>query len=238
MRVVFVLFFLGLSGFVRAQGVGSQNIPLTASEIAGIGGSFTLNLVDKKNAKSKKTVDGSPYLFKSWDNNAKVYLDNKVYVFNMFNYNAYAERFEAKVSEDSVYIINPKGVDKVVILNRAFKRYLDPEYQRNSYFEEIFKSDNFLLLRKYYTTLREPNINPLTKVPEGLPELLQNEDFYVLKTDNEKLEKIKFRKKSVLDLIPKNQQKVVQSYVKKNNLKYNNLHDIVTILKYYIALSA
>lgn len=188
---------------MRSQGTGSQNIPLTASEIVGIGGSFTLNLVNNKNINSKKTVEGSPYLFESWDNNAKVYLE-----------------------------------DKVVVMNRSFKRYLNPKYQRNSYFEEILKSKNFLLLRKYYTTLREPNVNPMTKMPEGLPELLQNEDFCVLKTDNEKLKKIKFRKKSVFEWISKNQQKMVQSYVKENNQKFNNLQDIVSILKYYIALSA
>ena len=194
------------------------------------------DLMNRKVDQNEKTIEGSPYLYPTWDNESKVYFNEKAYTSNTFNYNVYAEQFEAKVFEDSVYIINPAGVDKVVLRNRVFRPYLDPELQRNSYFEEIIRSKDFLLLRKYFTKIRKAEVNALTKVPNGLPVLLQEENFYVLKGKSTQLEKITFKKSSVLDLIDKKVVREVQAYVKENRLKYNNLEDVTSILKYYNTL--
>lgn len=188
--------------------------------------------------KDEKTVEGSPYLYETWDNESKVYFNEKAYTFNTFNYNVYAGQFEAKVSEDSVFIVNPAGVDKVVMKNRVFRRYLDPELQRNSYFEEIIRARDFLLLRKYNTKIRKAEVNPLTKTPVGLPVLKLEENFYILKGENSQLEKINFKKSSVLDLVDKKVVKELQSYVKENGLKYNNLEDVTSILEYYNTLGS
>ncbi|MDE3741604.1 hypothetical protein [Maribacter polysaccharolyticus] len=212
-------------------------LPFASSDYVEIPGGSTLSLVNRKDIIKNKTVDGSPYIYQTWENDSKVYFEDKVYTFKRFNYNAYAERFEAKISEDSVYIINPRGVDKVIIRDKVYRRYLDTEYMRNSYFEEILVANDFLFLRKHFIVMREPNINPLTKVPEGLPKLLHQEDYYVKKGANELLEKLKFRKKDVLKLISENSLKEVETYVKKHKLKYNNLHDVVSILKYYLAIT-
>lgn len=186
--------------------------------------------------KDEKTIEGSPYLYQTWDNESKVYFDEKAYTFNAFNYNVHADQFEAKVSEDTVFIVNSTGVDKVVLKNRVFRRYLDPKSQQNSYFEEIIKSKDFLLLRKYSTKIRKAEVNPLTKTPKGPPELIREENFYVIKGESNQLEKINFKKSSVLDLIDKKVVKEVQTYVKENRLKYNNLEDVTSILKYYNTL--
>jgi hypothetical protein len=188
--------------------------------------------------QNEKTTEGSPYLYGEWDNIAKVYFNGKAYIFNTFNYNVYAQQFEAKVSKDSVFAVNPSGVDKVVLKNRVFRRYLDPELEHNSYFEEIIKSKDFLLLRKYSTIIKKAEVNPLTKTPKGLPVLKLEEDFYVLKGESSQLNKINFKKSSILDLIDKNFVKEVQSYVKENRLKYNNLEDVVRILEYYNSLGS
>ncbi|MGB5437808.1 MAG: hypothetical protein WBM98_18085 [Maribacter sp.] len=188
--------------------------------------------------KDEKTIEGSPYLYETWDNASKVYFNEKAYTFNTFNFNAYAGQFEAKLSADSVFIVNPSGVDKVVLGNKVFKRYVDPEIQRNTYFEEILKAKDLLLLRKYYTSIKKAEVNPLTKTPMGLPMLKLEEDFYILKGESTQLEKINFKKSSVLDLIDKKVVKKVQSYVKENGLKYNNLEDVTSILTYYNTLGS
>ena len=93
--------------------------------------------------KNQSNVSGSPYLYNSWNNKAKIYYDDKVYVINNFNYNIYSERFESKLSEDSILIINPRNIKSILIDDKVFGRYLDPEFIRNSYFEEIVKFDNY-----------------------------------------------------------------------------------------------
>jgi hypothetical protein len=188
--------------------------------------------------ENKKTTEGSPYLYETWDNESKVYFENKAYIFKACNYNAHVGQFEAKVSKDSVFVINPSGVDKVVLKNRVFRRYLDPESQRSIYFEEIIKSKDLLLLRKFITKIKKAEVNPLTKTPMGLPVLKLEEDFYVLKGESTQLEKIAFKKSAVLDVVDKNFTKEVQSYVKENGLKYNNLEDVTSILAYYNTLGS
>ncbi|MBD0850706.1 hypothetical protein [Maribacter arenosus] len=200
--------------------------------------SYSMSMGDYVVGENKKTTEGSPYLYETWDNESKVYFENKAYIFKACNYNAHVGQFEAKVSKDSVFVINPSGVDKVVLRNRVFKQYLDPVNEKKAYFEEIMKSKDLLLLRKFITKIKKAEVNPLTKTPMGLPVLKLEEDFYVLKGESTLLEKITFKKSAVLDLVDKNFTKEVQSYVKENGLKYNNLEDVTTILAYYNTLGS
>ena len=188
--------------------------------------------------QNKKTTEGSPYLYETWDNESKVYFEEKAYIFKSFNYNAHVGQFEAKLSKDSVFVINPSGVDKVVLGNRVFKQYLDPENNKKAYFEEILKSRDFLLLRKYYTKIKKAKVNPLTKTPEGLPILELEEQCYVLKGESTQLEKISLKKSTILELIDEKVVKEVQSYVKKNKLKYGNIEDVTRILEYYNTIAS
>lgn len=182
------------------------------------------------------TVEGSPYLYPSWINNASVYFDQKKYSFPSLNYNVYAERFEAKVSKDSVFIINHKGVDKVVLRNRVFKRYLDPEFQRNSYFEELARLNDVVLLRKYYAKIQEASVNPLTKVPMGAAKLLQKEKFYTLKGGDEAVKAVKLNKSVILNLVDDDQVKTLKTYARENGLSFRNSEDVIRILTYYNSL--
>ena len=184
------------------------------------------------------TVDGSPYLYPSWINNGKVYFDQKEYIFPSLNYNVYAERFEAQVSKDTVFIVNPKGVDKVMLHNRVFKRYLDPEFQRNSYFEELARLNDVVLLRKYYAEIQEAGLNPLTKTPMGAPKLLQKEKYYTLKGDDETLKAVKLKKSVILNLIDDDDVKILKTYAREHGLSFRNSDDVIQILIYYNSLGA
>ena len=183
------------------------------------------------------TVEGSPYLYPVWLNNAKVYFEQKEYTFPSLNYNVYAERFEAKIAKDSVFIINPKGVDKVVLGNKVFKRYLDPEFQRNSYFEELARLNDVVLLRKYFAEIQEAGLNPLTKVPMGVPKLLQKEKFYTLK-GKEDLKAVKLKKSVILNLVDDDDVKILKTYARENGLSFRNSNDVIRILTYYNSLGA
>lgn len=186
----------------------------------------------------KSTVEGSPYLYPSWLTNAKVYFEQKEYTFPSLNYNVYAERFEAKLSKDSVFIINPKGVDKVVLGNRVFKRYLDPEFQRNSYFEELARLNDVVLLRKYFAEIQEAGLNPLTKVPMGAAKLLQKEKFYTLKGEEEAMKAVKLKKSVILNLVDDDDVKILKTYAREHGLSFRNSDDVIQILLYYNSLGA
>jgi len=183
-------------------------------------------------------VDGSPYLFKSWNNPSKIFYGDKVYTVAIFNYNIYSERFEAKLSEDSLFIINPGGVKKIIINNKVFVRHLDPEFQRNSYFEEIATIGNDdVLLKKYTVKIMHGSINPLTKEKLTDDKLVHGEIYYIcsLKADNT-LKKIKLKKANIQSLFNKEALDDVKKYVDENHLNYRNPEDVKKIVQYYNAL--
>ena len=171
----------------------------------------------------KSEVEGSPYLYPSWLTNAKVYFEQKEYTFPSLNYNVYAERFEAKLSKDSVFIIN---------------RYLDPEFQRNSYFEELARLNDVVLLRKYFAEIQEAGLNPLTKVPMGAAKLLQKEKFYTLKGEDEALKSVKLKKSVILNLVDDDDVNILKTYAREHGLSFRNSDDVIQILLYYNSLGA
>ncbi|RIA10483.1 hypothetical protein OE09_2348 [Flavobacteriaceae bacterium MAR_2010_72] len=215
--------------------VNAQNLEqLTRSrEITEIRSNLNLDGIKDVQGKKQSNVDGSPYLFKTWNNLSKIIYEDKEFVVAEFNYNIYSERFEAKLSEDSVVIINPRNIEKIVINNRIFGRYLDPEFQRNSYFEEVAKVDDQLLLKKYTVKIKKGSLNPLTKEKLTNDALVQDEVFYLCDLKDNKLKKIKLKKSTVQSLFNKDHIETVKSYVKEQRLSYKDADDLKKIVNYY-----
>lgn len=202
-------------------------------EVTEIRSNLNLDGIKDVQGKKQSNVDGSPYLFKTWNNLSKIIYEDKEFVITEFNYNIYSERFEAKLSEDSVVIINPRNIEKIVINNKTFGRYLDPVYQRNSYFEEVAKVDGLLLLKKYTVKIKPGALNPLTKEKLTNDALVQDEVFYLCDLNNNKLKKIKLKKSTVQSLFNKDHLETVKNYVKEQRLNYKDAEDIKKIAKYY-----
>ena len=185
---------------------------------------------------TKKQIEGSPYLFDDWFQTGKLYFGEKVYSINALNYNISAERFEAKISEDSVFALNHGGFNKVLINGKSFSRHLDPDFQRNTYFENVIQFKDMLLLKKYVLIIKEGQINPMTMQKLQPDKFIKKEKFYVLLGDSDKLEEVKLKKSSILTLIGDNDISKVKDFAKNHNLGFNNIDDVYKILNYYNSL--
>ena len=230
MKNQIVVFLTLLSCVVNAQGFKDGSV-----DVVEIRTAITLNGM-KVSKKSKAKVEGSPYLYKSWNNSAKIYFSDKVYILQSFNYNIYSERFEMKLSEDSVFIINPGNVKMVLINDKVFKRYLDPEFQRNIYFEEIIDFNEYKLLRKYGVIIKEGTLNPLTKQKINSDRLIRKDHYYLKRNDSDELEKIKLNKNIFLNLINKSSVSNIKIFVKRYKLSYKKIDDVQKIFNYYNTL--
>lgn len=180
----------------------------------------------------KVDVKGTPYLYDSWINNGKIYLNNKVLSVSTFNYNMQLERFEANLTNDSVFVIDPKGIKKVVIQDNEFIRTLDPEFQRNSYFQKIVSINGRFILEKHTVHIKEGQINPMTMQKNQKDALVKKEIFYIADDNGQKLKKIKLTKSSILSLIEKSKVSSVKTYAKENKLGFKNVKDIQDIIKF------
>jgi len=232
----FLVFILVLSvniTFSQSSSIkiGNASNDYSNPQINSSTGIWVTNFAQPTNLK------GSPYLFDSWNStNSLIYIKNdKPYKFKGLNYNVQFERFEAKFSEDSILTFNPKNIEKVVVEGRTFKRYLDPEFQRNSFFEELATAESISILRKYEIEIVSGNINPITHQKISEDQMVHKEKYYYT-NDGETLKEMKLKKSSILKALDSDKRNILKQYAKNNDLVFREISDLKKILKYYSTL--
>jgi hypothetical protein len=148
------------------------------------------------------------------------------------NYNMQLERFEAKISEDSVFAIDPQGIKKIEIRGKEFIRTLDPEFQRNSYFQIVATINGKILLEKHTVELKEGQINPMTMQKLQKDALIKKEVYYLANSKGEDLKSFKIKKRTILSLIDKNKIETVKQFAKQHKLKFKEAEDVKVLFDY------
>lgn len=227
----YVVFLLALAvnfSFAQSSSISSRKDFSNSRTLMSNNGLWITN-----NAANSK-IKGSPYLFESWNSdNALIYMsDERAYRIRSINYNVQLERFEAKFAEDSVLALNPKNIKKIMVDNRTFKRYLDPEFLRNSYFEELVKTKSITILRKFETEIIEGNFNPMTQQKMTDDHMVKIEKYYSTE-DGKILAEIKLTKGAILKLIDSDKKDALKQYTKENDLNFKDINDLKVIIKYY-----
>ncbi|WP_159022803.1 hypothetical protein [Formosa sp. L2A11] len=185
--------------------------------------------------KTPSKIKGSIYLFDNWLNSSKIYFLNNESAYNLstLNYNIQSERFEFKYSEDSLFVINSSNVDRIIIKNKKFKTYIDPDSNVSSFFEEIFISDELSLLKKYKLGINEGAVNQMTGKKLNPDSYSKIEKYYVLKSsDNDVLTEVRLNKKILNTIIEKDNLNKVKAFSKENSLSYKDESDLKIILNY------
>ncbi len=185
-----------------------------------------------KNMVVKEPIKGSPYLFENWYNDSKIYTNERIYKIGSFNYNIAKERFEAKISEDSVLVISTGNINQVKINNVVLKPYYESERDRFTFFEEVGHMNNNLILKKYVVKIKEGNFNPMTQKKISPDRYVNEEYLYIADNKTKLLKRLKLKKSSIINLIDSENKQEVLEFVKSNRLKYNNLSDVQKILDY------
>jgi len=214
----------------------AQSASFSRSDFSNSDKLYASNGLWVTNQGATKKIKGSPYLFDSWDSNeAIIYMHDKAYKLKSLNYNVRLERFESKFAEDSVFAFNPKNINKIVIEGRTFKRYLDPEFQRNSFFEELVRTKSTSILRKYEIEIIEANFNPMTQQKVSDDQMVKKEKYFYTE-DGETLKEIKLKKSHILKTLDANKRDSVKQYAKDNNLSFKDVIELKNILQYYNTL--
>lgn len=227
MKKLVVIITVCFSLNLMSQTSGGNNSRLDNLGLSSFGNGMWV-----KSSSQQTKIKGSPYLYESWFNNGKIYTNNKMLSVMSLNYNMKFERFEAKISEDSIFAIDPGGIKKIEIKGNEFIRALDPDFQRNSYFQKIASINGKFLLEKHIVDLKEGQINPMTMQKAQKDMLIKKELFYISNGSGSKLKKIKLKKSTILSLVNKNKISNVKLYAKQNKLRYNNVKDVQVLLEY------
>lgn len=185
------------------------------------------------NTAKKDPIKGTVYLYDGWQNLSTVYFGEESNTLSKFNYNIKYDRFEARFSKDSVLVLNPLKVTKVILNNRIFKRMEDPSSPGSmSFFEIICENDNVLVIKQHRVSKKEGSFNPMTQQQIKPDEYIKSEIYFVSKDKGQKFKKIRLKKSTILSLVDNEKREGVENFVKEENLNYKDEEDLHKILEH------
>ncbi len=216
-------------------GAGGANISFGANYSKSL---FGLNIIEYGRGQANSgnsDIEGSIYLFKSWNNLSRIWFEDKIFDLESVNYNLRHQRFEIRLKNDSILIVNPATaqVKQVLINNRVLKPYYNKELSRDTFFEVLWNSDEYSLLSNYKLRINPGAQDPMTKTYTSSKKYSQTSNYYIKKNNEEQMTSIKLKKSEILKLIDDSNLDDVKRFVKKRNLKYNRIPDVKDILTYY-----
>ncbi|MDN3492640.1 hypothetical protein [Winogradskyella bathintestinalis] len=217
MRVSIIFSFMSVFCFLA-----QAQTNVSYSPASGLTGTSTLNTT----IMSDNSVSGSVYLFKNWENLARLYTDNdKVFSVKNINFNMDIAEFSVELSKDSIFTF--QNIDKVEVNGKRFKKV------QNKFYEVLYTfKDNKMFLKEYIVKI-EPELHLITNTVIGPGKYVTEEHLYLYK--NDAIEKFWPNKKNVLNVLNSEKSAVVK-YKKNRKLSYTKEEDLVQMFQYYDTL--
>lgn len=180
---------------------------------------------------SSMKTEGSPY-FQEEFKRGTVYMDGQKKIIGNLRYNAFNSEIELQRGGSEYTAILKKNNISVKIANETYE--LIPYHDdvngnlRTGYFVAM-NQGKVSLLHKPEKKLRRGRAAATNYDRTVPPRYIDVSSYYIRKGD-ESATKIYLRKKYFYDALGKEK---IQDYVKKNNLRFNNVEDVITLLHYY-----
>lgn len=164
------------------------------------------------------------YAFDSWDNNGIIYIHNKQYALGNLNFNVTTNKFNSRVKRDQLFLYKNADIEAISINNHLFKKIGD-------YFYEVLVEENGeQLLKKYEVEYKAGSVSRLNG-SVGKPTVSLEFKYLIKKEEAIKL--IELNKKSIMDLIPGEQNlNIFENYVEKEKLSYRSEDDTIKMVEF------
>jgi len=229
--IVLVSFTLTM-GYGYAQAVDANNNALNALATYGPDGA---NIGASSIVRNPpRPIDGTVYLFDTWNNNAIVVTTDEkpIRINSTINFNAKRNAFEAKTEDkETIFTFDFTNIDRFVVNKRIFKNIYSPVDGSYRVFEVIAETNDFEIYKDYKIDIREGNPNPL--LARANDKYIMRDSYYVKK--GKSFKKLKLKKSEILKAAG-SKSSVVEQYAKDNNLNFKNERDLQKIVSYYRTL--
>ena len=177
---------------------------------------------------SNMPTEGSTYLFESWKNNGVVIVGNNHFTTSNINFHINQDIIMTRMDNDSTFVYDFKGIDRIVINSRPFKSYYLAKEGKNKIFEIVYENEyNVSLLKAYYVRLSEGDPNPMLNRSRN--KIKQSSRYYLLR--NGSMMPLKLKKSDVQALYDGDVSNLEQ-FVKANKLSYKKEKDVIKILQF------
>ena len=168
-------------------------------------------------------VDGSPYVFESFEKSKLIGTNGSVTEDVMINYNAEIDQMIAKTSETN-YLLLSSYMYRDIICPSGNYRNMNTVGQKG-YARIIYEGEDLALFEKTIAHRTKPDSNPYSDIKANYR--IRHIQRYYLNV-KEELHEIKLKEKSFYDHFPKEE---VKKIFKQNDLKLKNEADLVKFLR-------
>ncbi|RLD26920.1 MAG: hypothetical protein DRI75_10725 [Bacteroidetes bacterium] len=173
-------------------------------------------------------LDGSVYLFDNWENKGVIVVGNKRYAVPNINFHINQDLFLTKMENDSTFVYDFKGIDKIIVNSRAFKSIYNTAEGKNKIYEIVYGSKDLILLKRYSVKLIQASPNPMVNRTKS--KIKRSSNYYLMKDGG--VIPFKLKKSNILNLINSEQTQRLEQYVKDYKLSYKKEKDVNKILDY------
>ncbi len=178
--------------------------------------------------KGDANIEGSTFLYENWAANIVVFgADNRTYRYNNANYNLKERKFFVKLQNDSIYEINIKNLNYVVLDNKKF------ELVKGDYVERMAKG-KINVFKQHALSIKEGMKDGTTKEKITPDKYVVKSTYVYLK--NGALVPFKLKKKAIIGILELEDKKQFQSEIKKRKLSFKKEEDVIKIFEYYNSL--
>ncbi len=171
---------------------------------------------------AKKGIDGSVFLYDSWNNQGSVYLDKKVFKLSNINYHVDKSSFMTRMDNDSIFVFDFNLVDKIVVNKKTFKRFYHAKEGTHKVFEIIHQGKDFSLLKHHTVELVQGSPNPMLGRPRS--KIKHNSKYFIEKKGV--IQDFRLKKSAVLGLLDSDKVTDMKAYMERYNLSYKKEADL------------
>jgi len=240
---LFLTLLLVTNGLVFSQGsvpVYQNTVGATAQEYASLTGSENdiskiaafASVTDFDNIAFADTgVQGSNYLFDTWENHTVIVAGQKKYTINNINYNVRMQRFESQVdNKKSLFVYDLPSISSITINGKQFISVFDYKTSSNNIYEVIYQDGDKSLVKSYDIKVVQGSPNPM--VNRKKHKIKKDVSYFFKKGDH--LNKVKLNKKGVLKALSfgKDNASKMEAFVRDNKLSYKKEVDLKRILAF------
>jgi hypothetical protein len=172
---------------------------------------------------------GSPYFSEDFEKGAIINQRTNSLEIQKIRYNAYSDEFEV-LHNDRIYTVAKSSDLKIELGNRKFEFYafknLNSKKLTTGYLEVIDQNRLFIRNKKELKEGRESVNSMAANIPDKL--IIINQLFE--KLDNETVQEIKWKSKTIVEMYGGDDPKKFKTFLKDNNFDTKDRNDLIEII--------
>lgn len=230
MKIKLLLLVLLTNCFLNAQDTNSVNFRTQSAgriSIYNSGGAWVPGVYEDK------TIRGSVYLNENWEGLHQIRTKSgEAMTIASLNYNLHKNTLESKVSKDSVFQIDAKGIDFIKIGNKKYKFFEIGGKQTLS--NVLYQSPKITLIKIVELSVSQEIVNPATKqvISEAAYE---KKEKYLIRKNEENFVDFNLKKKKFMNFFGQNSEKLAE-LSKSKKINFESEKDVFSIFEFYDTL--